>query len=66
MILDERLDIVEAFVNDSSLRTFVTQDFLGRIPDFERLVRKFIRQKANLEVQILFLLSIDAFSFDLI
>jgi DNA mismatch repair protein MSH2 len=49
--IDERLDIVEAFVNDSSIRTFITQDFLGRVPDFERLVRKFIRKKANLEVK---------------
>jgi DNA mismatch repair protein MSH2 len=49
--IDERLDIVEAFVNDSSIRTFITQDFLSRVPDFERLVRKFIRKKANLEVK---------------
>ncbi|CAF3906552.1 unnamed protein product [Rotaria sordida] len=47
--INERLDIVDAFVNDSSIRNFITQDFLGRIPDFERLVRKFIRKKANLE-----------------
>ncbi|CAF3323454.1 unnamed protein product, partial [Rotaria sp. Silwood2] len=45
----ERLDIVDAFVNDSGIRNFITQDFLGRIPDFERIVRKFIRKKANLE-----------------
>ncbi len=51
-LIDERLDIVEAFVNDSSIRTFISQDFLGRVPDFERLVRKFIRKKANLEVMI--------------
>ena len=50
-IADERLDIVDAFVNDSSIRTFIAQDFLGRVPDFERLVRKFIRKKANLEVR---------------
>lgn len=48
--LDERLDIVDAFVNDSGIRTYISQDFLGRVPDFERLVRKFIRKKANLEV----------------
>ena len=48
--INERLDIVEVFVNDSSIRTYIAQDFLGRIPDFERLVRKFIRKKANLEV----------------
>ncbi|CAF4170441.1 unnamed protein product [Adineta steineri] len=47
--INERLDIVDAFVNDSSIRTFIAQDFLGRVPDFERLVRKFIRKKANLE-----------------
>ena len=51
-LIDERLDIVEAFVNDSSIRTFISQDFLGRVPDFERLVRKFIRKKANLEVKL--------------
>jgi DNA mismatch repair ATPase MutS len=45
------LDIVDAFVNDSTIRTFIAQDFLGRVPDFERLVRKFIRKKANLEVK---------------
>jgi DNA mismatch repair ATPase MutS len=48
------LDIVDAFVNDSSIRTFISQDFLGRVPDFERLVRKFIRKKANLEVKEVF------------
>jgi len=47
--INERLDVVDAFVNDTSLRTFISQDFLGRVPDFERLVRKFIRKKANLE-----------------
>ena len=52
MCVDERLDVVEAFVNDSSIRAFISQDFLGRVPDFERLVRKFIRKKANLEVRI--------------
>ena len=51
-LLDERLDIVEVFVNDSSIRSFIGQDFLGRVPDFERIVRKFIRKKANLEVNI--------------
>ena len=49
--LDERLDIVDVFVNDSAIRSYITQDFLGRVPDFERLVRKFIRKKANLEVR---------------
>ena len=48
--LDERLDIVDVFVNDAAIRSYITQDFLGRVPDFERLVRKFIRKKANLEV----------------
>lgn len=52
MWVDERMDVVEAFVNDSSIRAFITQDFLGRVPDFERLVRKFIRKKANLEVRL--------------
>ncbi|CAF1332287.1 unnamed protein product [Rotaria magnacalcarata] len=47
--INERLDIVDAFVNDTGIRNYITQDFLGRIPDFERLVRKFIRKKANLE-----------------
>ncbi|CAF1022666.1 unnamed protein product [Adineta ricciae] len=47
--INERLDIVDAFVNDSGIRTYISQDFLGRVPDFERLVRKFIRKKANLE-----------------
>ena len=50
-LVDERLDIVDVFVNDSTIRTFIAQDFLGRVPDFERLVRKFIRKKANLEVR---------------
>ncbi|CAF4207728.1 unnamed protein product, partial [Rotaria magnacalcarata] len=50
--INERLDIVDAFVNDTGIRNYITQDFLGRIPDFERLVRKFIRKKANLEVKL--------------
>jgi DNA mismatch repair protein MSH2 len=65
--IDERLDIVEAFVNDSSIRTFISQDFLGRVPDFERLVRKFIRKKANLEVNNkIFLLNIVFFRLGLL
>ena len=49
--LDERLDIVDILVNETTIRNYITQDFLGRVPDFERLVRKFIRKKANLEVK---------------
>lgn len=44
--------MVEAFVNDTGIRNFISQDFLGRIPDIEHLIRKFIRKKANLEVII--------------
>jgi DNA mismatch repair ATPase MutS len=58
------LDIVDAFVNDSSIRTFIAQDFLGRVPDFERLVRKFIRKKANLEVIKIMFLTKTSFSFN--
>ena len=50
--IDERLDIVDALVNDFSIRNFISQDFLSRVPDFERLVRKYIRKKATLEVEI--------------
>ncbi|KFM76299.1 DNA mismatch repair protein Msh2, partial [Stegodyphus mimosarum] len=46
--LEERLDIVETFVNDFSLRN-ETSRYISKFPDLETLSRKIQRHKANLQ-----------------
>lgn len=46
---ERRHDIVEAFSEDSVLRSTLQEDFLKGIPDLDRIIRKFQRLRASLK-----------------
>ncbi|GAB6032645.1 MutS-like protein [Chamberlinius hualienensis] len=45
----ERQNIVEAFVEDGELRRRLYEDMLRKIPDFQKLMMRFVRLKATLQ-----------------
>ncbi|KAK6109982.1 MutS domain V family protein [Brugia pahangi] len=47
--INERLDVVEAFVSNFSCRTILHDDILRRIPDITIITRKLVQKKAGLQ-----------------
>ena len=44
--------MVELLVNDTVLRQNLTENYLKRFPDFQKIEWRFIKKKANLQVTL--------------
>lgn len=47
--IEERLDIVESFINNNEVRRDIFENHLRRIPDLQTLARKISKQKGTLQ-----------------
>ena len=50
LLIDERLNLVEIFVEDCMLRQKIHEEHLTALPDFLKLAKKLSLNKANLQV----------------
>ena len=50
LLIDERLNLVEIFVDDCMLRQKIHEEHLTALPDFLKLAKKLSLNKANLQV----------------
>ncbi|CAF0703085.1 unnamed protein product [Brachionus calyciflorus] len=47
--IEERQNLVEILVNDSELRQNLVENYLKKMPDFQRIEWRFLKNKANLQ-----------------